>query len=251
MDTSRSNSQTARSDEDLYTRIALILDIDREEAKRICLATAYDNREVRDLAVQRWMNRKQAGGNVTGWQAAERFAEYDIPYYLDIGCGKVDVHQKIIKHNRLTTDLFPPADIVGDYLTVDIGHKVPAVWCNHVLEHQLDVHQFLKKVHHDLEEGGVLCVTVPPAHPEFMGGHVSLWTEGLLIYRLVLAGFDCRKARVGVYDRNISVIVHKKTIEDEFWPRLVFDRGDIEVLAPYFPVEVHQWSEMKFGSVRW
>jgi SAM-dependent methyltransferase len=203
-----------------------------------------------DLILQRWMSKKQAKG-LTGWQAAERFKQYDFNEYLDVGSGKKNVHQKMIGKRQISTDLFPPADYIGDYIGLDFGRQFPAVWCNHVLEHQLNVHEFLRKIYNDLEIDGVLCITVPPAHPEFMGGHISLWTEGLLVYRLVLAGFDCQRARVGVYDRNISVIVEKKPIEDRFWNKLVFDMGDIEVLAPYFPVPVEQWGDMKFGSVNW
>jgi hypothetical protein len=201
---------------------------------------------------QPWISRRQAGNNVTSWQAAERFREYDFDVYLDVGCGKHPEHHKIINRPVKTTDMFPPADYVGDYVETDCGGPWSAIWCSHVLEHQHDVHHFLIKMREDLAENGVLCITVPPAHGEFMGGHVSLWNEGMLCYRLILARFDCSQARVGVYDRNITVILRKRTIPCEALDGLVHDKGDIEQLAPYFPVSnLKQGSPMRFGNVRW
>ena len=104
---------------------------------------------------------------------------------------------------------------------------IDLVWCSHVLEHQLDPHHFLCRLHAATTEGGVLAVTVPPAKSEIVGGHVSLWNAGLLLYRLVLAGFDCRQARVRRYGYNISVLLEKRSIEV---PELAFDCGDIRRL---------------------
>lgn len=203
------------------------------------------------LPLKPWQTAKQVGRHLTSWQAAERFKKYDFDVYLDVGCGKHRDHHGLINRPVKTTDLFSPADYVGDYVETDCGGPWQAIWCSHVLEHQLDVHTFLIKMREDLADDGVLCITVPPAHPEFMGGHVSLWTEGMLVYRLVLARFDCREARVGVYDRNISVIVRKKLIPIEAFKGLVADKGDIETLAPYFPVAVKQGAAMQFGNIRW
>ena len=68
---------------------------------------------------------------------------------------------------------------------------------------------------------------------ETVGGHVSLWNAGLLLYRLVLAGFDCSDASVLTYGYNISVIVKKKSIHvlDE----LSYDRGDLKIISKYMP----------------
>ena len=79
----------------------------------------------------------------------------------------------------------------------------------------------------------MLCVTVPPAKQRISGGHVSLWNAGLLLYHLVLAGFDCSQAETMRYDYNVSVIVKKRTID--VLNRLVFDAGDISTIRPYLP----------------
>ena len=125
------------------------------------------------------------------------------------------------------------ADILGEYQGIQfVEGEFDCIWCSHVLEHQLNVNAFLRKIHHDLAEGGVLAITVPPLKPEIVGGHVSLWNAGLLLYNLVLAGFDCSDAQVKRYGYNISVVVKKKTFEV---PQLKYDNGDIKTLSAYFP----------------
>ena len=61
---------------------------------------------------------------------------------------------------------------------------------SHVLEHQFDPQRFLRKIYECLNPDGVLALTVPPRKDEIVGGHVSLWNGGLLLYHLVLAHLD-------------------------------------------------------------
>lgn len=122
--------------------------------------------------------------------------------------------------------------IVGDFNQLELPQRYDLVWCSHVLEHQLDAHRFLRKLHEATKEGGILALTVPPAKSEIVGGHVSLWNAGLLLYRLVLAGFDCRQARVRRYDYNISVLLEKRSIA---LPELAYDAGDLRRLRPWLP----------------
>lgn len=68
---------------------------------------------------------------------------------------------------------------------------------------------------------------------EIVGGHVSIWNAGLLIYNLVMAGFDCRRAAILRYSYNISCIIEKRSI---VLPKdLNYDYGDIEKLSMYLP----------------
>ena len=85
----------------------------------------------------------------------------------------------------------------------------------------------------DLKEGGLLAITVPPRKQNIVGGHVSLWNTGTLLYHLILAGFDCSAASAACYGYNISVIVQKRTAA---LPALTSDKGDIELLAHLFPM---------------
>ena len=51
--------------------------------------------------------------------------------------------------------------------------------------------RFLGKIRNVVKEGGLVGIVVPPRKPFITDGHVSLWNAGLVVYHLVLAGFDC------------------------------------------------------------
>lgn len=131
-----------------------------------------------------------------------------------------------------------------DYTETVLGEQFDLAWASHVLEHQLNPHSFLRKIHDDLKENGVLAITVPPMKHQIVGGHVSLWNAGILLYHLVLAGFDCRQAHIKQYGYNISVILIKRSIS---LPTLDYDSGDIDRLKPFFPEFV---SEGFNGDIR-
>lgn len=155
---------------------------------------------------------------------------------LDIGSG-AGLHSNYFRDlgKKVTTiDIAGDSDIVGDYVSTNCG-KFDLVWCCHVLEHQLNVNSFLTKCYSEINDGGYIAVTVPPLKHEIVGGHVTLWNPGLLLYNLILAGFDCSEAMVASYGYNISVIVKKKPFE---MPELNYDFGDIEKLRAFFPVSV-------------
>lgn len=181
-------------------------------------------------------------------QALERLLEYpDAQRILDIGSG-LGLQAQILRaagRDVTTLSMIPPADIIGDYLALKVPRPYDAIWASHVLEHQPDVGAFLRKCFADLRDDGLLCVTVPPLKHDLVGGHLALFNQGILVYNLILAGFDCREARVSpVYANapdqppyNISVIVRKKQAE---LPPLTCDAGDIERLAQFFPAPVLQ-----------
>jgi len=170
---------------------------------------------------------------------------------LDVGAGKLEATSAFV-HAGKTVDVCDFEDsyylqksdfdmskirnkIIGDINELEIPEKYDAIWAAHVLEHQLNPNAFLKKLNSLLKEGGNLAVIVPPRKPFIVGGHVSLWNGGLLLYHLILAGFDCSEAQLLQYDYNIGVVVQKKSFE---MPKLNFDLGDINLLKRYFPVDV-------------
>jgi len=161
---------------------------------------------------------------------------------LDIGCGEDRRHSDLMSAAGLsveTNDFFPNADHIGVYTDIDFnGRQFDAIWASHVLEHQLDVQKFLRKTHKDLKESGVLCITVPPLKHKIVGGHLNLFNLGLLMYHLIVAGYDLKHAYYGQYGYNISIVVQKKSIEN--FPILAYDSGDIDKLAPYFPFHVSE-----------
>ena len=188
-----------------------------------------------------------------GDQAATRLiANYEFNNVLDIGSGPkssawslFDKNDKQVVRQDINPEYNP--DILGDFNSIEIDDQFDCVWCSHVLEHQLNVNHFLKKIFNCLKDDGVLAITVPPLKKEIVGGHVSLWNAGLLLYNLILAGFNCKEASVKTYGYNVSVIVKKKKAE---LPNLKYDSGDIKELAEFFPFnategfngEIDQWN---------
>lgn len=179
-----------------------------------------------------------------------RFLGYrDVRTVIDIGSGP-GLHAEAMRASGVTVttvSLREPADVLCDYMETDLG-PVDGIWACHVLEHQTSPGAFLRKCFADLRDDGVLGVTVPPLKHYIVGGHVTLWNAGLLLYQLILAGFDCSRARVGTYGYNVSVIVQKVRAD---LPELRMDGGDIKTLARFFPCPVVEGFDGRLKDIRW
>jgi len=189
-----------------------------------------------------------------GDEAARKLVkDYSFNTLLDIGSGPKSAAYSLFTDNDKTVtrqDINPDyqPDLLGDFNNLAIVDQYDCVWCSHVLEHQLNVNHFLTKIFHTLKEGGVLAITVPPLKEEIVGGHVTLWNAGLLLYNLILAGFDCKNAAVKSYGYNISVIVEKKTA---ILPNLNYDTGDINALNEFFPLGVYEGFDGNIQKLNW
>jgi SAM-dependent methyltransferase len=164
---------------------------------------------------------------------------------LDIGSGQGLHAGRFRQAGKTVTaldkgDHWGRADVRCDFFDFDRHARFDLVWASHVLEHQLNVNAFLLKLRRHIAPGGCFAITVPPAKPQIVGGHVTVWNEGLLLYNLVLAGFDCSAVSVKRYGYNISVI--GKAVAAQL-PDLCSDAGDIERLAQFFPMPVAQGFE--------
>ncbi|MFW6336902.1 MAG: class I SAM-dependent methyltransferase [Phycisphaeraceae bacterium] len=171
--------------------------------------------------------------------------DYDFDTVLDVGAGEGLHAETLQRAGKSVTAVdygrspyFEKAGgempfIVADFNRHEFDRRFDCVWCSHVLEHQPNANRFLVKVRSVLEEGGVLALTVPPLKTQVVGGHLAMWTGGLLLYHLVVAGFDCREARLRRYGYNISVLLTKRTIDVN--DRLVYDQGDIRRLREFLP----------------
>lgn len=191
-----------------------------------------------------------------GNEAAVKLAkDYSFKTLLDIGSGPPQGVNAANFFKELAKDVtrqdinpdYKP-DILGDFNNVATDKLYDCIWCSHVLEHQLNPNFFLTKIFHTLKDGGVLAVTVPPAKHEIVGGHVTLWNAGLLLYNLILAGFDCKDAAVKSYGYNISVIVNKRTA---ILPELNYDAGDINALNEFFPLGVYEGFDGNIQEINW
>lgn len=126
--------------------------------------------------------------------------------------------------------------IIGEFLGHDFDRRFDCIWACHVLEHAPDTQGFLNKMRTVCVDGGWLAITVPPAKASFVGGHVSLWTPALLVYRLVLVGLDCADALVLRHGYNISVMVRNRDHGLDL-DTLAWDLNDFDRLSAAFPAD--------------
>ena len=111
--------------------------------------------------------------------------------------------------------------------------KYDAVLASHVLEHQQNTGLFLHFLHSILKDNGTLFIAVPPHKERIVGGHVTIgWSIGILMYNLILSGFDVRNGRFKKEGYNIIGFVGK---EKRPLPKLTYDSGDIDRLKDFFP----------------
>ena len=189
-----------------------------------------------------------------GYRIFEKLKTKEYQTVLDVGAGKLEAAREFHKLGK-TVDIVDFEDSYylksdegdhnfihhfykGNVIDKKIDKKYDLLWCSHVLEHQVNPNIFLKKIHSLIKEGGFLALVIPPRKPFIVSGHVSMWNGGLLIYHLILAGFDCSNIQLIQYDYNIGVILEKKTIKNPL--KLNFDIGDFNELKNYFPFEVKE-----------
>ncbi len=180
---------------------------------------------------------------------------------LDVGSGKGKHAALLAAHGKRVTavDLGrstyfaqrgpDDAAVVGDVLDVELGGPFDLVWASHVLEHQPDVRRFLRRLRDATREDGLLAIVVPPLKHEIVGGHLTLWNAGLVLYNLAVAGIDCARCAICRYDYDVCVLVRKRSID--VIPELAFDSGDVGRLRPFLPnfcdepfdgdVVLHNW----------
>jgi len=164
---------------------------------------------------------------------------------LDVGSGAGEHAEEFRRLGKQVTTVdasqhLGKPDILADFNEHIFDRTYDLVWACHVLEHQRNVGAFLEKTASCCAPGGHIAITVPPAKHNIVGGHVTIWNAGLLLYNLVLAGIDCCRAKVWQYGYNISVIVEFREVIDLRDRGLVMDAGDLEKLQDLFPMSIRQ-----------
>lgn len=196
-----------------------------------------------------------------GKKIIDKLLEKEFQNVLDVGSGKKECANflkslgKTVKTNGYSKGInfLDDYDFSGDFNSISINQKFDAVICSHVLEHQLNPHNFLKKVVSCTNEGGYITIIVPPRKPFIIGGHVSIWNAGLVLYHLILAGVDCsRECHIKQYDYNIGIIVKNVPISDDIKNNISFDGGDIDnILKKYFPIPAHDGFNGDIMELNW
>jgi SAM-dependent methyltransferase len=159
----------------------------------------------------------------------------DISYFLE---KTKNVFAFDYVKNRMMSDC---NYITGDFneTSKEYTNKFNVVWACHVLEHQRNVGVFLDNIHRIMSDDGTLFISVPPLKHNIVGGHVSLWNMGLLMYNLCLSKFDVKNGKFKKNGYNLFGIVHKS--KNQLPEDLIFDRGDLEKLSNHwncnFPIK--------------
>jgi SAM-dependent methyltransferase len=183
-------------------------------------------------------------------------SDYTFQTVLDLGGGRGGHAARLRSAGKTVVTLdaaggppAPGADIGEPLEAVAFADPFDAIWCWHVLDRQRDVHAFLLLLFDLLKPGGVLVLTVPPPRPTLAAGRLNGWNAGQLLHRLVLAGFDARRARLHTSaEGEVSVILRKRRAR---LPRLATETGELEALAPFFPSPVAEGCDGAFGDIRW
>ena len=182
---------------------------------------------------------------------------FDFETMLDVGAGlgrdaRVIKESGKLKEPPILIDLVDPKDraeyesekleALGEWYTTDFmdlpeTRNFDLVSCSHCLEHQLNIHDFLKKLIRATKDDGILAIVVPPPNYQegIVGGHTNIFTPELLLYRLLLAGLDCSKAHVIVYKWNIGVVLRKKEIDLPFLLGGVGNRPELHAMREWLP----------------
>ncbi len=152
---------------------------------------------------------------------------FEFETVVDVGCGgHFDQSKAFLSGGKTVTAVDPydsgieiPQEITFINSKVeDLNgpeYQYDVVWCCHCLEHQNNAIEFLQKLKHVMKPDSLVAITVPPLKHNIVNGHVTLWNGGLLLYNLVLAGFNCRNAMVRKYGYNITVIIKREDIQPD------------------------------------
>jgi len=117
-----------------------------------------------------------------------------------------------------------------DFTRYDLDETFEMVWASHVLEHQHNVGMFIGKLLKASSRW--VCITVPDPHRALWGGHVTLWTPGILAYNIVLAGADLSQSQLIRGTKEFSILFEKAPVT---LPSLSYDQGDIDRLSAFMP----------------
>ncbi|WP_341710276.1 methyltransferase domain-containing protein [Limnobacter sp.] len=168
-----------------------------------------------------------------------------------LDCEVVTVDYGTSVYSRNSVQL-PPSikSYFCDIYEFESPHLFEAVWASHVLEHQLNSERFIRKCLSLCAPDGFIYITLPTWHRAMLGGHLSIWSPGLLAYNVVLCGIDLSDANLLYGDDEFTLIFSPRSIS--LPSDLTYDSGDLSKLANYLPSWVYEgadmWPKMNFQS---
>ncbi len=180
---------------------------------------------------------------------AERFVDEIVPYseVLDVGGDNVLLARFLHRMKRAKTTIvdikevkctdYFTSSIQGDFMDFSIDRKFDGIWASHILEHVVNVGQFLKQFIRCSKEEAVCAIAVPVHYRTLVGGHINFFSPATLCYNVILAGQNLQNAIIIIDEQSTALLWRRNDLE---LPALNYDKGDIEILQDYFPVPVHQ-----------
>jgi 2-polyprenyl-3-methyl-5-hydroxy-6-metoxy-1,4-benzoquinol methylase len=169
-------------------------------------------------------------GSKGGYHAKEMMINGSKVTCIDYGKSTYSKETKIdnLKIINIDFNKFKPPD----------QEKYEMVWASHILEHQRIIGLFLEKLIKCCSENGHICITVSDPHINLLGGHVSMWSPGLLCYNIVLCGIDISNSIFirGTNEFSIFFRPIKFTLPGD----LSYDFGDLKKLSQYLPQKFNE-----------
>jgi 2-polyprenyl-3-methyl-5-hydroxy-6-metoxy-1,4-benzoquinol methylase len=191
---------------------------------------------------------------------------YDFQNVIDIGSGTgfaalafnnagkevtaTDLHPDLFANLPLGVKLYEQLDICNMSSLIP-SESYDAVWCSHVLEHVMNTELALSEIRRILKPNGILFLTVPPFEHRVLGGHVCPgWNVGILMYILIICGFDVANGSFINYHHNVSAFVRKG---EDFTVPIIHDNGDIEAIRHLFPasLDIYQGFNGQIDNYNW
>ena len=187
-------------------------------------------------------------------KALEYCCDLKIKTVLDIGSG-ANIHanqfkrkgKKVVCVDYGTSRYALESKVNGievikkDFLSLQIDEKFDLIWASHVIEHQKNIGTFIQKMISFCAKDGYFCITIPDPHRHLWGGHLSIWSPGLLAYNIVLSGLDLKDAIFIRGELETSLVFKMKKIN---LPNdLTFDTGDVDKISKYLPSHLKEDSD--------
>ena len=155
---------------------------------------------------------------------AKLLEKHEFDTVLDFGAGWQRRCDTLLASGRSVSALLspetPPGNVPakaipyqGTIHSAVLPNTFDCIIAVNVLHQERDPQRFLRRLHDLLPERSLLALTVPALRHPMLQGELSIWNAGLVLYHLVLAGFDCSNVQCLTQEAEISIILEKNAID--------------------------------------